>query len=110
MDYAEQKDIPVAIINLDQAKAFDRVSHSFLFDCMEAYRLGPSFLKWIKLLYMDISSSVLVNGHISEPFPVLRSVRQDCGLSPLLYVLSVEPFVWKIKSHPGITVSMEALA
>ena len=102
VDYSVQKDIPIAIINLDQAKAFDRVSHSFLFDCLKAYGFGPSFLKWIKLLYTDISSSVLVNGHISEPFSVSRSVRQGCGLSPLLYVLSIEPFALKIKSHSGI--------
>ena len=103
VDYAEQKDIPVAIINLDQAKAFDRVSNSFLFDCMEAYRFGPSFLKWIKLLYTDISSSVLVNGHIYEPFPILHSVHQGCGLSALLCVLSIEPFTLKIKLHLGIS-------
>ena len=101
-DYAEQKNLPVAILNLDQAKAFDRVSHTFLFDCLKAYGFGPSFLKWVKLLYTDISSSVLVNGHISTPFLVLRSVRQGCGLSPLLYVLSIEPFALKIKSHPNI--------
>ena len=87
---------------MDQAKAFDHVSHNFLFACMEAYGFGPSFLRWIKLLYTDISSSVCVNGHISEPFSVLRSVRQGCSLSPLLYVLSIEPFALKIKSHPGI--------
>ena len=102
MDYAEQKDIPIAIINLDQAKAFDRVSHNFLFDCTKAYGFGPSFLKWVKLLYTDIFSSVLVNGHISKPFSVSRSVRQGCSLSPFLYVLSIEPFTLKIKSHSCI--------
>ena len=100
-DYAEQKNVPVAVINLNQA--FDRVSHEFLFDCLKAYGFGPEFLQWIRMLYTDISSSVLVNGHISEAFSVMRSVRQGCGLSPLLYVLSIEPFALMIKAHPDIT-------
>ena len=43
-DYAEQKNVPVAVINPDQAKTFDRVSHEFLFDCLKAYGFGPDFL------------------------------------------------------------------
>ena len=102
-DYVDQKNMHVAIICLDQRKAFDRVSHDFLFSCLESYGFGPDFIRWIRLLYTDISSSVLVNGFISDPFPVYRSVRQGCGLSPLLYVLSIEPFAIRVKQHRGIS-------
>ena len=55
------------------------------------------------MLYIDISSSVFVNGHLSEAFSVMRIVRQGCGLYPLVYVLFIEPFALKIKAHPDIT-------
>ena len=52
----------------------------------------------MKLLYNDISSSVIVNNHISDPFPIKRGVRQGCSLSMLLYVICVESFAHKIRT------------
>ena len=58
--------------------------------------------KWIKILYTDISSSVIVNGCISEPFPLTRGVKQGCSLSPLLYVFVLEPFARKVRADSEI--------
>ena len=102
IDYCGQKNLYCGIISLDQSKAFDRVSHKFLFKILEAYGFGPSFIQWVSLLYTDIFSRVLVNGFLSEFFPVTRCVRQGCGLSPLLYVLCIEPFAHRIRSDPHI--------
>ena len=88
-DFTEQKQIKCAFVNLDQAKAFDRVSIPYLLSVLQAFGFGPSFLRWIGLLYTDIHSSVIVNGHISPEFPVDRGVRQGCAISPLLYVLTI---------------------
>lgn len=101
-DYVEQKDIPCAFINIDQSKAFDRVSHSFLFQVLKGFGFGPSFINWIKLLYNNIYSSVIVNGHVTASFPVLRSVRQGCSLSPLLYVTCIEIFAIQIRKSTRI--------
>ena len=54
IDYTEQKDIGCALINLDQQKAFDRVSHFWLFSVLEAIGFGPEFLRWVDVLYSDI--------------------------------------------------------
>ena len=78
------KYMSAAIISLDQSKAFDRGSHEYLFKVLTNFGFGPQFISLLKLLYNNISSSVLVNGFISDKFPVLRSVRQGCSLSPLL--------------------------
>ena len=82
-DFVEQKQLKCAYINLDQAKAFDRVSHFYLFKVLQHFGFGPSFILWVQLLYNNISSSVLVNGHVGMDFPVNRSVRQGCALSPM---------------------------
>ena len=91
-----------AFVSLDQSKAFDRVDHHFLFSVLEAFGFGPSFIKWVKLLYSNISSLVVANGFISDEFSILRGVRQGCGMSPLLYVLSIEPFAAQIRCDPHI--------
>lgn len=101
-NYVDQKNLPVAFLSLDQEKAFDRVSHEFMFKALKSYGFGDSFVRWVRLLYTDIFSSVIVNGHISESFSVTRSVRQGCGLSPLLYVLCLEPFAIRIRKNDDI--------
>ena len=97
-DYIEQKNLSACFISLDQEKAFDRVSWSYLYDTLKAFGFDDDFLKWIKLLYTDISSSVIVNNFIAEPFSLKRGVRQGCSLSPLLYVICLEPFANKIRN------------
>ena len=97
-DYVEQKNLSACFISLDQEKAFDRVSWSYLYDTLKAFGFDDNFVKWIRLLYTDISSSVIVNNFISESFPLERGVRQGCALSPLLYVICLEPFANKIRN------------
>jgi len=102
IDYVEQKNLECCFISLDQEKAFDRVNYNLMFKVLSAYNFGPSLLKWINILHTNISSCVLVNGFVSDPFPVTRGVRQGCSLSPLLYVLILEPFARKVREDPSI--------
>ena len=90
------------MVSYDQAKAFDLVSHEYLFNVLRAFVASEKFVSWIALLYTDISSSVLVNGFISVSFSVLRSIRQGCPLSALLYVLCIEPLAIGIRQDPRI--------
>lgn len=101
-DYVEQKQLNACFINLDQEKAFDRVSWSYLINTLKAFGFSENFIRWINILYKDIKSSVIVNNFISKPFPVSRSVRQGCSLSPLLYVLCLEPLAKKIQDNLSI--------
>ena len=101
--YVSDRNIPCIILSLDQAKAFDRVSHHYMFKCLERYGFGPDFISWVKLLYNNITSSVMVNGFMSPSFFVQRSVRQGCGLSPLLYVLCIEPLTRMVCLSPNIS-------
>ena len=98
IDYIDQKNLSACFICLDQEKAFDRVSRSYMFDTLTAFGFKERFLRWIKLLYNDISSSVIINNLISDPFPIKRDVGQGCSLAMLLYVICFEPFAHKIRT------------
>jgi hypothetical protein len=100
VEYTNDKNMPAAIISLDQSKAFDRVSHEYLFNVLRTFGFKSHFISLVKLLYTDVESRVLVNGYISNELPVQRSVRQGCSLSPLLYVLCIEPFAHRIRMDP----------
>ena len=102
VDYIKQKNLRTILVSLDLEKAFDKVSHRYLYSVLHSFGFGEQFIKWIRLLYEDASISVLVNGHLTDPFPYLRGVRQGCPLSPLLYVLAVEPLAEKIRREKDI--------
>ena len=101
-DYAESKNIGVINLGLDQMKAFDRVEYKWLMKVLECFGFGPDFLRWVTVLYTNLKTSVIINGHISEPFSYTRGVKQGCPLSPLMYVLTIEPFANRIRLDPQI--------
>jgi len=96
IDYCNQKNINCAVVSLDQEKAFDKIVHKCLFKVLEKFNFGPNLIKWIKILYHDLTSCIIVNNFISQPVKISRSVKQRCSLSPLLYVLCLEPFIRKV--------------
>ena len=100
--YANDADLPLAILSLDQEKAFGRVHRPFLQSTLSRMGFGPFFNKWVVLLYSDIRSSILINGYTSRYFKPSRGVRQGCPLSPLLYVLTMEVLAVNIRAHPAI--------
>lgn len=103
ISWAEQRQLPLAILSLDQEKAFDRVNHAFLMSVLERLRFGPVFRAWVKLLYTRAMSRVGVNGFYSELVEQQGGVRQGCPLSPLLYILSLEPLVAALRAAPSLT-------
>ena len=51
IEYAKLNNIPGAILLLDIQKAFDSVSHNFLFRVLNKFNFGDQFVTWIKVLY-----------------------------------------------------------
>ncbi len=101
-EYMKQKELSCGVLKLDQEKAFDRVNHEFLFKVLHKMNFGPVFISFIRVLYTEVYSCVLNNGHFSESFAVSRGVRQGCPLSPLLFVLVAESLGNVIRSNNNI--------
>ena len=85
--YTSDRNLPCALVSLDQEKAFDRVDHHFLWKVLHKFNLHSTFITWIQTLYNGVLGKVIVNGFISDPFSINCGVRQGCPLSPLLYAL-----------------------
>ena len=100
--YAHLKNTQAALLSIDQEKAFDRVAHSYLFEVLRKCNLGSHFEGWVRLLYMAPQSRLLVNQTLTTPFLVQRSVRQGCPLSPLLYVLCIEPLLELVRKDDSV--------
>ena len=87
VDYATLSIVPVAILSLDQEKAFDWVEWPFMHQTLLAMGFGHSFVNWVDLFYGNVRGAVNVNGYLSPFFSLSHGVCQGCPLSSLLYVL-----------------------
>lgn len=76
VDYATSSDTSVAILWLDQEKAFDHVEWSFMQQRLLVMGFGPSFIGWVDLFYHGVRSSVNVNGYLSCYFLLSSGVLQ----------------------------------
>lgn len=102
IDCINDSKLKAALIFLDQEKAFDRMSHKFIFKTLRKFGFKDNFIGWIETLYSDISSNVMVNGFETFSFQIKRGVRQGCPLSPLLYVLMAEALGNSIRKNDKI--------
>ena len=90
IEFMKRRCLDGAIMMVDFSQAFDVIDVDFILLCLEKMNFGYFFQTWVKILYTDICSSALVNGWISESFPIQRGIRQGCPLSALLFILAAE--------------------
>lgn len=64
--YARDRNIGLVVLNFDFEKAFDRVSHQYLFQVLQKMGFPERFIAWVGLLYRGITSKFIVNGHLTK--------------------------------------------
>jgi len=91
------------IISLDAEKAFDRVEWDYLFAVLDKFGFSPKFTSWIHLLYDQPKAAVVTNKIRSQYFSLSRGTRQGCPLSPLLFILAIEPLSSVLRTSQSIS-------
>jgi ribonuclease HI/exonuclease III len=98
INYAKLKGINGAIVALDQEKAYDKITHPYLWKILEKFAFPNETINIIKTLYKNAPTSVIINGEISSPFYVTRGVRQGDPMSCILFDLGIEPLAANIRA------------
>ena len=88
---SKEEDIENLIISLDFYKAFDSVEWNYMFVVMESMQFPEVFISWIKMIYNSNESRIINDGVLSDPFLINRGLFQGNCLSPLLFLLCIEP-------------------
>ena len=86
-DYHKDDTSPRCAMKIDISKAFDSVQWPFLLNTLKAMRFPEKYIHWIRLCISTATFSVQVNGELTGFFDSKRGLRQDCALSPYLFVI-----------------------
>ena len=73
-------DLPVDVIYLDLAKAFDKVPHRRLLEKLKAHGIEGQVLSWIQAWLTNRTQRVVIQGAKSEESEVRSSVVQGSVL------------------------------
>ena len=105
-EYCNRRSEPGLMLLLDGEQAYDAVQHDWLQDCLVAYGFPDDFRRMVAMLYTRPELRMKVNGQIGDAFTPTRGVKQGCGLSPALYILSLQPLIDAIEAEdsgvPGV--------
>ena len=89
---------------IDYAKAFDRVKHENLVDCLKQIGLDGKDIRVITNLYWHQQAAIRVEDDVSEYTPIQRGVRQGCVLSPVLFNIYTELIFRQFDELKGASV------
>ncbi|KAJ1169259.1 hypothetical protein NDU88_001165 [Pleurodeles waltl] len=74
IQYITDRNIRAALVCLDQEKAFDRVSHEFMGRVLQGFGLGDRFCNYVRIMYTDIFSSVMLLAEYIRKNPNIRGI------------------------------------
>ena len=89
---------------IDYSKAFDRVHHDQLIQCLERIGIDGKDIRIITNLYWHQKAAIRVQNQLSPLIPIQRGVRQGCVLSPYLFNIYTEFIFREANELKGITI------
>ena len=89
---------------IDYSKAFDRVHHSELIQCLEKIGVDGRDIRIITNLYWHQKAAIRIEDQLSPLIPIKRGVRQGCVLSPYLFNIYTEFIFRESNDLKGITI------
>jgi hypothetical protein len=70
IDYAEATETNGVIVALDQEKAYDKISHNYLWKTLKRLNLPQHFIDIVRSLYESAETVIIINGEISLPYKI----------------------------------------
>lgn len=100
LHYVKDKEDAAMLVGLDLERAYDVVEHGYLFKAIRKFGYPEPIVNFIKTIYKNMNSRIKVNGDLTEPFGLSRSIRQGDPASTGLFILAIEPLAEMLRSNP----------
>ena len=90
----------------DLEKAFDLIEYPILLHRLCGIGINGKLWRLLKDWYCGLRGCVRLNGHKSGEFPVMRGIRQESVLSPILFLMVMDPLLQQLeKSALGPSIN-----
>lgn len=96
-DFHNKLNLPLAMVSIDQSKAFDNVSHQYLLSVLSNYNFPICFIRIIQKLYSNSLVLIKHRGKLLSNIKFSKGIRQGCPLSGMLYSLVIETFLFNLR-------------
>ena len=96
------KDIYICFI--DYTKAFDRVKHSKMIDCLKEIEANSKDLTIITKMYWEQTANVRTDHKITEEFKIKKGVQLVSVLPPNLFNLNTEKIFREVEDMKGVVI------
>ena len=93
---AIQEGRPGVFMSCDLSKAFDTISHAYLFQAMKLMGFPDSFIRVIKTLISNPRVAFHINGRVSESFVQRDGTGQGDPVSSFLFLIAIEVLLIKL--------------
>jgi ribonuclease HI len=98
IDDACKHDKDLFVMYLDFAKAYDSVEHIMLERAMTYYNIPQDIIDKIMNIYEDNEATLFSpHGRTKKKIPIQNGVKQGDSLSPLLFILFINPMLTKLR-------------
>nr|KYP75212.1 Retrovirus-related Pol polyprotein LINE-1 [Cajanus cajan] len=87
IDEAKRYKKPTIFFKVDFEKAYDSVCWHYLLYMLHRMGFNDKWVRWIKECLSSSKVSLLINGSLSEEFPLKHGLRQSDPVAPFLFMV-----------------------
>ena len=88
-----EKKKEVHAIYIDISKVFDSIQHWYIEEVLKYYKINPKLIAAIMNLLENRRARLKINSQVTEWFKVTQGTPQGDPISPLLFLMCINPII-----------------
>ena len=93
----------LALLAIDFKKAFDSVSHEYIIEVLKFLNYSDYMLKIVKTTMNGRRAGIMTESGVKSFFDILCGVAQGDSPSGLIFIIVLEPLLWRLALDPSVT-------